>query len=171
MLHFWEGNIKGAKTKPVERHTQIMSIHFILLVSKSFSSISFAASDMMKRRNISLQRGKNWACGTPHPTKIGFNFPNFNKTTFCPCSDRYKVFIDLFHLSNFLVPREYIPVLTRDMKTVLRQVNNQCESDSAHYSDSENEELGLMGLSIDSQNNYISSSNEKTCVAENASKR
>ncbi|XP_031549728.1 tryptophan 2,3-dioxygenase-like [Actinia tenebrosa] len=61
-------------------------------------------------------------------------------------SDRYKVFIDLFHLSNFLVPREYIPHLTRDMKTVLRQVHNHGESDSAHYSDSENEELGLTGL-------------------------
>lgn len=85
---------------------------------------------------------------------------------FYSSSDRYKVFIDLFHLSNFLVPREYIPPLTRDMKTVLRQVNNQCESDSAHYSDSENEELSLMGLSIDSQNNYVSSSKEKKCVAQ-----
>lgn len=31
-------------------------------------------------------------------------------------SDRYKVFIDLFNLSTFLIPREYIPPLSRSMK-------------------------------------------------------
>jgi hypothetical protein len=35
------------------------------------------------------------------------------------------------------------------MKTVLRQVNNnQCESDSAHYSDSDGEEFSAAGLSL-----------------------
>ncbi|EDO49705.1 predicted protein, partial [Nematostella vectensis] len=31
-------------------------------------------------------------------------------------SDRYKVFLDLFNMSNFLVPRDRIPPLTSDMK-------------------------------------------------------
>ncbi|XP_034938098.1 tryptophan 2,3-dioxygenase [Chelonus insularis] len=34
-------------------------------------------------------------------------------------SDRYKVFLDLFNLSNFLIPRNIIPPLTKQMKTKL----------------------------------------------------
>lgn len=34
-------------------------------------------------------------------------------------SDRYKVFIDLFNLSTFLIPRHYIPELTLQMKHTL----------------------------------------------------
>ncbi|XP_069680518.1 tryptophan 2,3-dioxygenase [Periplaneta americana] len=34
-------------------------------------------------------------------------------------SDRYKVFLDLFNLSTFLIPRGYIPPLTKHMKTKL----------------------------------------------------
>lgn len=34
-------------------------------------------------------------------------------------SDRYKVFIDLFNLASFLIPREFIPKLTREMKVRL----------------------------------------------------
>ncbi|KYN05469.1 Tryptophan 2,3-dioxygenase [Cyphomyrmex costatus] len=34
-------------------------------------------------------------------------------------SDRYKVFLDLFNLSTFLVPRHMIPPLTKQMKTKL----------------------------------------------------
>lgn len=34
-------------------------------------------------------------------------------------SDRYKVFLDLFNLSAFLIPRDYIPPLTRNMKRTL----------------------------------------------------
>lgn len=34
-------------------------------------------------------------------------------------SDRYKVFLDLFNLSSFLLPREYIPKLTSRMKSRL----------------------------------------------------
>lgn len=34
-------------------------------------------------------------------------------------SDRYKVFLDLFNLSSFLLPREYIPQLTIRMKSRL----------------------------------------------------
>ncbi|CAF1005489.1 unnamed protein product [Adineta steineri] len=32
------------------------------------------------------------------------------------CSDRYKVFIDLFNLASFLIPREFLPKLTTEMK-------------------------------------------------------
>ncbi|CAF2708032.1 unnamed protein product [Rotaria sp. Silwood2] len=32
------------------------------------------------------------------------------------CSDRYKVFIDLFNLASFLIPRQFIPKLTNEMK-------------------------------------------------------
>lgn len=34
-------------------------------------------------------------------------------------SDRYKVFLDLFNLSAFLIPRDYIPPLTSSMKRTL----------------------------------------------------
>lgn len=39
-------------------------------------------------------------------------------------SDRYKVFLDLFNLSTFLIPRQYIPPLTRNMKRTLSTVSN-----------------------------------------------
>lgn len=34
-------------------------------------------------------------------------------------SDRYKVFLDLFNLSTFLIPRSSIPPLTKHMQTQL----------------------------------------------------
>lgn len=34
----------------------------------------------------------------------------------CSFSDRYKVFIDLFNLASFLIPREFIPKLTTEMR-------------------------------------------------------
>lgn len=34
-------------------------------------------------------------------------------------SDRYKVFLDLFNLSNYLLPRSYIPLLTAHMRRTL----------------------------------------------------
>ncbi|CAF3278947.1 unnamed protein product [Rotaria sp. Silwood2] len=39
------------------------------------------------------------------------------------CSDRYKVFIDLFNLASFLVPREFLPKLTPEMKMRLAIAN------------------------------------------------
>lgn len=39
--------------------------------------------------------------------------------TFIIFSDRYKVFLDLFNLSTFLIPRESIPPLTVEMKKTL----------------------------------------------------
>jgi len=35
-------------------------------------------------------------------------------------SDRYKIFLDLFNMSTFLIPRDDIPLLTEEMKTMLR---------------------------------------------------
>lgn len=35
-------------------------------------------------------------------------------------SDRYKIFLDLFNMSTFLIPRDEIPPLTEEMKYVLR---------------------------------------------------
>ena len=35
-------------------------------------------------------------------------------------SDRYKIFLDLFNLSTFLIPLDQIPPLDTDMKTMLR---------------------------------------------------
>ncbi|KAJ8938764.1 hypothetical protein NQ314_011362 [Rhamnusium bicolor] len=34
-------------------------------------------------------------------------------------NDRYKVFVDLFNLSTFLIPRSYIPPLTPTMRSHL----------------------------------------------------
>lgn len=34
-------------------------------------------------------------------------------------SDRYKVFLDLFNLSTFLIPRQFIPPLTTEMRKKL----------------------------------------------------
>jgi len=44
-------------------------------------------------------------------------------------SDRYKVFLDLFNLSSFILPRKFIPKLSKDMKTRLsiRQDTNKSE--------------------------------------------
>lgn len=39
-------------------------------------------------------------------------------------SDRYKVFLDLFNLSTFLIPRHMIPPLTKQMKTKLSIARN-----------------------------------------------
>ena len=44
-----------------------------------------------------------------------FNFFFF----FDNLSDRYKVFLDLFNLSTFLIPRANIPPLTKQMQTQL----------------------------------------------------
>ncbi|KAK3575936.1 hypothetical protein CHS0354_001138, partial [Potamilus streckersoni] len=40
-------------------------------------------------------------------------------------SDRYKVFLDLFNLSTFLIPRKYIPPLTISMKRTLSVLSNE----------------------------------------------
>jgi len=38
-------------------------------------------------------------------------------------SDRYKVFLDLFNLSTFLIPRSSIPPLSNDIKATLNTIN------------------------------------------------
>nr|AAY32933.1 tryptophan 2,3-dioxygenase [Azumapecten farreri] len=50
-------------------------------------------------------------------------------------SDRYKVFLDLFNLSTFLIPRDYIPPLTTTMKRTLSSViNGDCMEDEVRAS-------------------------------------
>lgn len=44
-------------------------------------------------------------------------------------SDRYKVFLDLFNLSTFLIPRHMIPPLTKQMKTKLSIACNGWNTD------------------------------------------
>ena len=38
-------------------------------------------------------------------------------------SDRYKVFLDLFNLSTFIIPRDYIPPLSKPMKRTLSMLS------------------------------------------------
>jgi tryptophan 2,3-dioxygenase len=55
-------------------------------------------------------------------------------------SDRYKVFLDLFNLSNFLIPRKYMPPLTRRMKlrlSVMEERPNAEGEDSSEVSETE----------------------------------
>lgn len=62
---------------------------------------------------------------------------------FFSLSDRYKVFVDLFNLSNFLIPRDQIPPLSSSMKARLRTAlveGRLYDSDSAHFSDSSEED-------------------------------
>jgi len=44
-------------------------------------------------------------------------------------SDRYKVFVDLFNLSTFLIPRDKIPPLTPAMKRRLSIMEDIAEDD------------------------------------------
>lgn len=44
-------------------------------------------------------------------------------------SDRYKVFIDLFNLASFLIPREFIPKLTSEMRTRLATASVTSDGD------------------------------------------
>ena len=46
-------------------------------------------------------------------------------------SDRYKVFVDLFNLSTFLVSKEYLPLLTPRMKNKLIKLVSR-DDDSDH---------------------------------------
>lgn len=50
-------------------------------------------------------------------------------------SDRYKVFVDLFNLSTFLIPRQYIPPLTRSMKRTLSTVSTSRLPETDELSD------------------------------------
>jgi len=48
---------------------------------------------------------------------------------FWPNSDRYKVFLDLFNLSTFLIPRHMIPPLTKQMKMKLSIASHDWTTD------------------------------------------
>lgn len=51
-------------------------------------------------------------------------FPNGLVLKMCFPSDRYKVFLDLFNLSTYLIPRAYIPPLTERMKRRLSMLTS-----------------------------------------------
>lgn len=67
------------------------------------------------------------------------------------CSDRYKVFLDLFNLSTFILPRKHIPPLSRQMKTrlsiredpPLNQANRLCNNEEDSKSQSGSSTGGL----------------------------
>lgn len=50
-------------------------------------------------------------------------------------SDRYKVFLDLFNLSAFLIPRDYIPKLTSSMKRTLSILSHKEIEEITHEVD------------------------------------
>lgn len=50
-------------------------------------------------------------------------------------SDRYKVFIDLFNLSTFIIPRKNIPPLTRHMKKRLSVREDGHQNGAASFED------------------------------------
>jgi hypothetical protein len=52
------------------------------------------------------------------------------------CSDRYKVFVDLFNLSTYLIPRAYIPPLSGHMK---RRLSVLCADQLLDDHDEQNE--------------------------------
>jgi len=57
------------------------------------------------------------------------------------CSDRYKVFVDLFNLSTYLVPRQYSPQLTQRMQRSLSViVNEQQNPDELIFDDDDDDE-------------------------------
>lgn len=67
-------------------------------------------------------------------------------------SDRYKVFLDLFNLSTYVIPREYIPPLTMSMKRTLSTLFTEAESESG----------------IEDQSSSLESSDQSTEEASNA---
>lgn len=75
------------------------------------------------------------------------------------CSDRYKVFLDLFNLASFLIPRDRIPPLSSRMKLKLSGMSDH-DSDSAHFSSSD--ELLATGLADVSLASDASGGNEDT---------
>ena len=61
-------------------------------------------------------------------------------------SDRYKVFVDLFNLSTYVIPREYSPKLTQRMQRSLsiiaiEQMNPDDESFEEDEDDDDNDKL------------------------------
>ncbi|KAG1681408.1 Tryptophan 2,3-dioxygenase [Nymphon striatum] len=54
-------------------------------------------------------------------------------------SDRYKVFLDLFNLSTYLIPRAYMPPLTRKMKWRLSIMKHDLEDDELDFDDCEDD--------------------------------
>lgn len=55
---------------------------------------------------------------------------------FFPFSDRYKVFVDLFNLATFLVPRHWVPKLNPNVHTFLYMAEC-CDSSYCSSEDSD----------------------------------
>lgn len=76
-------------------------------------------------------------------------------------SDRYKVFLDLFNLSAYLVPRDYIPPLTSSMKRTLSVMMSSGQQAGANGSEaglsSDDETDGKGENSVSKVNNDVSS--------------
>ena len=54
-----------------------------------------------------------------------YDIPHIETSVFFSlCSDRYKVFLDLFNLSTYLIPRDYFPRLTTRMRHRLSVYEN-----------------------------------------------
>ncbi|XP_048772807.1 tryptophan 2,3-dioxygenase-like isoform X2 [Ostrea edulis] len=69
-------------------------------------------------------------------------------------SDRYKVFLDLFNLSTYVIPREYIPSLSLSMKRTLSTLSTEVESgiedqsSSLESSDQSNDDASNVMITI-----------------------
>lgn len=63
--------------------------------------------------------------------------------------DRYKVFLDLFNLSTFLIPRNYIPPLNSRMKRTLSGLQNGLSSDVNEASDDDEDSSSAEDKCVD----------------------
>ncbi|KAH9510015.1 hypothetical protein Btru_044839 [Bulinus truncatus] len=72
-------------------------------------------------------------------------------------SDRYKVFLDLFNMSTYLIPRVYIPPLSRALKRQLSiLIHEYMPRDSDSYDDVENDtEKGLQELNLNGEHKTV----------------
>lgn len=69
-------------------------------------------------------------------------------------SDRYKVFVDLFNLSTYLIPRQYIPPLTRSMKRTLSTVSMSSVDESDEAGDQLLDQFSKQALGTSPFNRY-----------------
>jgi len=66
-------------------------------------------------------------------------------------SDRYKVFLDLFNLSTFLIPRRYLPPLSVRMKrrlSLMQSTDSHVEDDNENCQSDEDEDESENGVDV-----------------------
>lgn len=75
-------------------------------------------------------------------------------------SDRYKVFVDLFNLSTYLIPRAYIPPLTERMK---RRLSVLCAESLADHDEAEGDDAtsGVNGVTSGVSDVALSDDNDE----------